>query len=1730
MAKGKKPESSSGSDAKELQKIADSLFKVLQTTSSSSKEQVRINRELLKVLSLLENGFVSSAKEAKELISKVESEGYAITDEFITKWAKERKLSKDDLNYISKKFKEIEKLNLDIIDDAKSYNSFKKTTKDLLDDEIDLTAKILGNYDQILEAVQASKKQIGGFGAGLGEVSKTMSTMGKDFNVGSLFVETSKSVAAFEDLLLKVNSDIKGIVSATSGELFNVDLNFNPLTDQLDAEIAKVVDNISIEKNMRIDALRTEFKENEKLQVRMMRKLAAQKLGLEIDIDIDTGQIKTATGLFEEGSVEFEKLAEKLDGYATSSGLKTEVIGSLNEIVDLISLGDKLTEEQYQTFKKLIQPLGSAGQILADTNLQYQTLLDNQQDELLNQGKLIKGLSQYSNTFQSFESVIGEIANGFEFVNSLMPSGISEFIGLSKVSSELTKSHTKGVQDFAQKLSEGVKPTEAMQSYFKAFSPALNLALNPMLLIVTASILLFKFVSSITDKYKQMASEMKISLGQSKQLLQVQLDTLTSQKNQFATMQDLQDVQTAMIGQSGKVFDLTNKDAKELSIQLVEVGKYFGYGTEQAVNLQKTFEQLGADKKMSLNLQKNLGLMSEMAGLSPQIVAQDLIDSAAEVATYFAGMPDQAAKAAINVRKMGMSLKQAGSIAQNMIGDMEGFMTDMYELQAMSGGGLDFSGAFEAGLMGDIEGMTKSIMETIGTTAEYNKMDYLTRMKTAKTLGMSVDELGKSVMLNEKMKGLGEDQQKYLQANLDRMGDISSLSEDDVKNKLQQLQSTDRLGVAWDKIKGTLESALLPLVEAFADGIDAVSPILDILIMGFKGIGSIIKLIGPLIQLILRPLTWGTDLLSKMTGRMDEFGESVSGTGKYISEVAKVLIGVGEIIGGIFIAKKFGLLNNGIGEFASKIPIIGKLFGSADKSAKDTAASSAESVREMASSVQSSMTSMVDSIGSTMSGIATSIKETFSEITTGAKSVSDTASKVSSEVATSLQKDTSIVSTATAKMNADVATSVQKTTSTVAASTSKMAIDVQNSVAKTQAVVKSGSKMSFINPDTARKGFGTIGEIASKTFAIMAMRSATSFLTMKKDGESTTSSLTDNMGGMFDMAFMGIGSMMTGYLTEGIEKVFSKKIEKGIEGKLEKPIKKLSDRFGTVGKSGEVAFDKIETKGKGVFSRIVDFAKKILPGSTTSITGTFDNLATQGPKVLKPIEQVQDVVRKTQMTSEKTIQSTTKSRKINIPSPSEPISDMAKKTGSGFDSFKNILTSVWDGIKTVLTDIVKFISTSMKELSSGIGESIKNILKGIGDGLSSFKGSALKGAATLVILSGALWITSKAVQNFASVEWEDIGKAGAALGGLAVVALALGSASAQMIVGAAAIALLGASLIPTAYALGMFADVKWSSLAKAGVALIGLGVAATILAPMLPIIALGSIAIALLGASLLPLAASIAIATPGLEAFGNVIEKSFKGIANVISATSAGISQIFETLENIDVMKLLTIGPALASIGLGMAAMAAGTISTGISKFFGGDVVKDLEKLGKLADPLYIVQKVLVDLNDALFNLANTLANLDLSGIEKLKDIPKIGIDSVVKEKVKPIVDNFAGVQQDNTQVKISPVQSQVPKVSTPRKEAVAQDKLLNSKGSSSTDGGMSMERTASTQVQFNPYQANNQRDDTYEEDTIPDNQETNMLLKKLIYLFELSLKKDLVVQMDGQRVGNIVNKMNNKA
>ena len=1963
-------------DQSEIKKLLTEIHSVISKVASAGKQQIDVNRQLLKVMTVIDSGFAKSADDAKELVAGVTGaleDGALVSDDFIKKWAKARKAQKKDLDDLTKRFKEIDEISEDTIENSKTYIDLLKQQHGLIDDEVDLTKKLLANHEAIVRAVSQAKKEVNKFGGALSNSEQIINELvAKKTDLSGMFGGVNESVVNAMGLVEKMQSDINTMVGNVSGQIIDFKLNFNPITGELNDEVAKILNSVKLEKDARLDGLKQYFAQNDKLQKNATRGRALEDLQQnvkfnveapdfdkiigtsQISIDVNTGEIQTATGILKEGTKQYEQLISRLDEIAANNKITDKLKVDFDEIVNLIQLGTSRTAEQEKALRSLTVPLGISTQLLTDQiRLQYDEI-DAINSQVEAQTRIHKTMASYMGQLEKAEKAVSRIGSGFDYVNAMLPAGIGDFLGISKVSAVLLDSHQKGAKAFSDEISRGGDSASALNSYFKQMEPAISLALNPMTMLIASVVLLGTFVSSVVEKYKDMAANMKISLLQAKELLNVQLDILSSQKNQFLSMQDIQEVQTAMIGSSGALLDLQSKSSKELVISLSEIGKAFGYGNEQAVKLHKVFSNLGASDKLSVQLQTNLGYMAEMAGLSPQIVTDDLIDSADAVATYFAGMPDKAAKAVIQVRRMGLSLKQAGDIAQKML-DLEGFMTDMYELQSMSSGGIDFSKAFDKGLMGDIPGMTKEIMENIGSTAKYDKMDYLTRMKIAKTLGMSADELGKSVNLHEKMNGMTQEQKDLIEANLDRMGDTTLMSQKDIEARLQQLQATDRLGVAWDKIKAVLVKSILPLVESFASVIDMISPVLDIVVLGFKSIAAAIGVVTKAVSYILTPLSMIGNGISGLIGKFDAVSDSVNGLGEFASGVVKILGGLATIGIGTMIFKSIGMLKNGLFSLIEMIPgigkiftgmgnIIGGMFGGIGKKSADAIGESKTSVETLNTNVKTSIGDMVTSVKTAMGEITTSIQNTFSKLSgaTGKgidatsqqmqRVVGDISAKtaqsnqtivseteksgkrmqkslesttkggiaqsemLSTGVKTSIDNMVTSVKTAMNeivisiqttfnKLNGtavkginsnsqqmqqvvtEIASTTVQSSQTIATETEKSSKKLKKSLTETTSdgitkveELQKTAKKGIFSSDTAKSTFGTIGKIGAATLSGMAAGYVGKLMGIGKAVEGATGEATQASLGQFDAMFGIAGAMATQYLGEGIERVFRKKMEGTFESGFEPVLKKARKGLGKLEEPLIGAFKNAGQEGQSVFQKIGSFAKNIFGKKlepeidTKQITKTTETISDVTNKVQelatsKTTDVAENIVRN--KTEEITEQLPQKKEKVKLPEPDAPIKKIkssdktislpdvdpkqekqltGKLSGisdfikSAFSNLGSVLKSVWQTIKGTLTEITKFVADTMKTLSAGIGTSIKNVLNGIGDGLSSFKTSAVKGAASLIIVSGALWITSKAFQNFAGVNWGDVGKGIVTLGSLTVAALMLGKISGQVIIGAAAIALLGASLIPAAYALNQFNEVDWSSLAKAGVAMVGLGVIGTALSALAPEMVIGAIGIAAVGASLYLTAAALekfngvdwsSLAKAGVAMVGlGVIGTALSALAPEMVIGAIGIAAVgaslyltaaaLEKFNGVDWSSLAKAGVAMVgfaalgttigvvspfilagAIAIGMASgsiilfsgslitlnasmkalnpsplidlgtslmeltkvsvsslfgLSAGLISisdamftlnamSGIQSLFGGGFVKDLQIVGNLANPLYIVANSIGSLVTNLIDLTKVLENVDLTNIEKLKNFDEIGVDAKITRQIEPLTEIQPKVERDNTQVKISPIQTPLVKPFAPSKQSVAQDVQVKEPKRESVAQDVKIEYPKFNQNNIQQGQFEKQKpSDNYSNDEIGDLSKVEMLLMKLNQLMELQLKQQLVVHMDGQRVGNIIKKQNN--
>ncbi len=207
----------------------------------------------------------------------------------------------------------------------------------------------------------------------------------------------------------------------------------------------------------------------------------------------------------------------------------------------------------------------------------------------------------------------------------------------------------------------------------------------------------------------------------------------------------------------------------------------------------------------------------------------------------------------------------------------------------------------------------------------------------------------------------------------------------------------------------------------------------------------------------------------------------------------------------------------------------------------------------------------------------------------------------------------------------------------------------------------------------------------------------------------------------------------------------------------------------------------------------------------------------------------------------------------------------------------------------------------------------------------------IKGAAAILILSAALFVFAKSLQEFDKLQngWETLGMAAVGLLTLTGALFLVSKIPTEGVLkGALAIVALGVAMIPLAYAMSLMQGVDWAVLAVATGAIIGFAFAGMFLGEMLAgpqflffLVGLGAL---ILAAGALSIA--MWLLSYGLEAVAPPMEM----FMNSISA----LPQL--------ILPLMMLGPALRMAALGIFALSASLHALGMAWWFGGGAFTEM--------------------------------------------------------------------------------------------------------------------------------------------------------------------------------------------
>ena len=512
-------------------------------------------------------------------------------------------------------------------------------------------------------------------------------------------------------------------------------------------------------------------------------------------------QVKAAreaqTRVENELNLEKEKTEQKEKQRAAEKDIKDLADELAKPLRKIANMTDEILENDLARIQKA-KELGVISE--KEANLQENLLKTYTK---LSKNPIVKsGFSEAANTLDSMQSSIDD------FMKKL-PGGemISKAFGLDKLSEKIQKSILAGG----------------------------NLGIVG---VVAAVGILYAVLSDVTKEAEEFSKATGVTFGQARQIADEARKAQASYSNQLATQKDILAVQQETIKAFGTTAMLTGEQAANVA----DLGKSFGYGAQQAASVNNAFMSMGASATTAYEAQQSLAAEALKAGVNVGTVTQDIAENAKTTAKYFGGNVQALKDAAIQAAKMGMSLNTMSKISDKLL-DVQSSLAAQFEFQALSGRQIDLDLARQLALEGDIAGAAKEVLGAVGSTAEFNSMNMLQRKKLAEAVGMEVDELQKSLIIQEKLGDLTDDQKAAMSGLNLSAAELNNLSAEQIQQKLADQQALEKGAAAFDTMKNQLTSALIPLAETLGTVFSALAPIIKTAFLPIEWAGMAVQYI-----------------------------------------------------------------------------------------------------------------------------------------------------------------------------------------------------------------------------------------------------------------------------------------------------------------------------------------------------------------------------------------------------------------------------------------------------------------------------------------------------------------------------------------------------------------------------------------------------------------------------------------------------------------------------------------------------------------------------------------------------------------------------------------------------------------------------------------------------------------------------------------------------------------------
>ena len=404
----------------------------------------------------------------------------------------------------------------------------------------------------------------------------------------------------------------------------------------------------------------------------------------------------------------------------------------------------------------------------------------------------------------------------------------------------------------------------------KVLSKGIGSILTPMRLLELAVIGVFDAMVSVDKLNGELAKNLNISYGEAA-ALSSELSKAANESGALSlTQKGLGEALMASNGELG-IFNTTIDDNL---ILFQKLHKTAGLTYQELSGIKSITDATGGDlEKNTKELLAQARLTGQKFGvaLNEKDVMKD-ISKVSKATTLSLGMSTkELGKAVSTTKALGMEMSKVEGIADSLL-NFETSIEKELEAELLTGKNLNLEKARQFALDNNIAGVAEEIAKQAGSAANFGKMNRIQQEALAGAVGMSREELAKSLFVQEQIGNLTGDEYEIRKKQIEEL-EGKGLSQKQIAAKLGK-QSIDDLKHQ-NSVQENLNKSVAKMKEAFVSIasplMQLVSPIVDLLVPAIKllsplliGIGEAASFISNTFKNIVGVFTGSNKQLTRM--------------------------------------------------------------------------------------------------------------------------------------------------------------------------------------------------------------------------------------------------------------------------------------------------------------------------------------------------------------------------------------------------------------------------------------------------------------------------------------------------------------------------------------------------------------------------------------------------------------------------------------------------------------------------------------------------------------------------------------------------------------------------------------------------------------------------------------------------------------------------------------------------